>query len=242
MKRFKIDFSFFVLLAIISLSPKQNIVLKLLFCLLIHELGHLFFVFIFRYKIDHLKLSLFGFFMKLSSRHTEWLKDILLYSGGILMNVLCYVIFPDPVLRKVNLLLLLFNCLPIYPLDGFQILQTFLAYFLPYRIVLKGMSIFGMVFSAGFFIFLVYLKMDLFVLCNVIYLVILSTTYYFKEEEFFQKFLLDKALYQSSYPIRKIKFQEQWNLCFYKYHTVEIELGRKKISERDILQTKQLFE
>lgn len=242
MKRFKIDFSFFVLLAIISLSPKQTIVLKLLFCLLIHEMGHLFFVFIFRYKVAHLKLSLFGFFMKLSSHQTEWVKDILLYSGGIILNMLCYIIFPDPVLRKVNLLLIVFNSLPIYPLDGFQILQTFLSYFFPYRIVLKGMSIFGMMVSVGFFIVLVYLKMDLFVLCNVVYLVILSTSYYFKEEEFFHKFLLDKALYPSTYPIRKIKFQEQWNLCFYKYHTIEIELGRKKISEKDILQTKQLFE
>ena len=243
MKRFKIDFSFFILLAIISLSPKQDIVLKLLLCLFLHELGHLVFIWIFHYKVAALRLSLFGFFMRLDRNQTECIKDIFVYLGGILMNLACYLFIPDPTIKKVSLLLILFNSLPIYPLDGFQVIQSILSYFIPYRIVLKFMSSISLICSSILFLYLTTNRMDLFVLFNAGYLIFLSALYFFKEEKVvFQKFLLEKSLYPSTYPIRKIKLQERFNLCFYKYHTTQMVVGDKTIEEREILNTRKLFQ
>ena len=241
MKRFKIDFSFILLLGIIALSPKQFIILKLLFCLLIHELGHLFFVFLFHYKIDSLKLSLFGFFLKLTPTRTECINDIFLYLGGILFNAICFFIIPDPTIKKISLLLILFNSLPVYPLDGFNTLQSLFSYFFPYRIVLKVMGIFGMLFSLAFVLCCVGFKMDVFVICNAFYLFFYSLSYYFQEGIYFQKFMLEKTLHPFSYPLKSISFRERIEYCFYKYHTIQMKVGNKIISEEELFQLKSRF-
>lgn len=237
MKRFKIDFSFIILLAIISLSPKQSVILKLLLCLLIHELGHLFFIFLFKYKIETLKLSIFGFFLKLEHTKEEAHKDFLLYFGGIFFNLIAYLFFPDETMRKINLILIIFNSLPIYPLDGFNMTKTILSYLLPYRFVLKIMSIlslFGSVLTIGLS---VYYKMDLFILINAAYLFLLSIEYYFKEQFFYQKFLLDKKIFKRDYPLKTIKFHTNYTLYYYKYHTIQMSIGNKFLTEEELLET-----
>ncbi|MDE7384920.1 MAG: hypothetical protein K2M84_04080, partial [Anaeroplasmataceae bacterium] len=60
--------------------------MKLFLCLFIHELGHLFFITLFRYKIEKLKLSIFGFFLKLENTKEEFYKDFIIYFGGIFFN------------------------------------------------------------------------------------------------------------------------------------------------------------
>ncbi|MDE7161854.1 MAG: hypothetical protein K2N65_03735, partial [Anaeroplasmataceae bacterium] len=177
MKKFKIDFSFLILLGIIALSPKQFILLKLLFCLFIHEIGHLFFVFIFHYKIENLKLSLFGFFLKLSPTKRECIKDVFLYAGGILMNALCILIIPDASIRKISLLLILFNSLPIYPLDGFNVIHSILSYFFPYKLVLKSMGLLSVILSIGTLLICIVCRVDVFIICNSVYLFLLSLIY-----------------------------------------------------------------
>ena len=204
MKRFKIDLSFLILLGIVALSPKQSIVLKLFLCLFIHEIGHLFFIFLFRYKIDILKLSIFGFFLKLKHSKEEFYKDFIIYFGGIFFNLLCYICIPDETMRKINLILILFNSLPIYPLDGFNLIKTLGAVFFPYRYVLKIMSIISLCASSASILLSVYYKMDIFIILNVCFLFILSMEYYLKEDFFYQKFLLEKSIYKFKYPLKTI--------------------------------------
>lgn len=241
MKRFKLDFSFVLLLCIISLSPKQDILLKVLVCLLLHEIGHLFFIFLFQYKIESLKLSIFGFFLKLENTKEEFYKDVFIYSGGLLFNLMAYVIFPDEVMKKINLILIIFNSLPIYPLDGFNIFKTIFSYFFPYRIVLKMMSICSLCSSLGAIILSVYYKMDLYILFNMCYLLLFSIEFYRKEELFYKKFLLDKKIYKRKYPVKTIRFHTHFSLYFYKYHTIQMALGNKLIREEELFETKNSF-
>ncbi|MDE6241966.1 MAG: hypothetical protein K2M08_06080 [Anaeroplasmataceae bacterium] len=237
MKRFKIDYSFLLLLCIISLSPKQSIIVKLFLCLFIHEIGHLFFITLFRYKIEKLELSIFGFFLKLENTKEEFYKDFIIYFGGIFFNLILYFLIPDETMRKINLILILFNSLPIYPLDGFNIIKTSLSYFFPYRFVLKMMSIvslFGGVAGIGISI---YFKMDIFIILNATYLFFLSLEYYFKEQLLYQKFLLDKQIYKKKYPVKTIHFHTNFQNYFYKYHTIQMSIGNKFFTEEELLDT-----
>ncbi len=241
MKKFSIDFSFLILLGIIGLSPKQDILLKLILALFLHELGHILWILLFRYKIEHLRLSIFGFFLKLEHTKEEWVEDLLIYSGGILMNLICFLCVPDPVFQKINLLLLIFNLLPIYPLDGFQVIRSSMAYFMPYRLVLKGTAILSLAGSTLVFVFLILFKMDLFLIFNACYLFFLSLEYYGKSNVIFQSFLLKKTLYPYSYPLKEIQFPKNIDNSFYKYHQVNLLIGNKKVTEEELIQSKKLL-
>ncbi len=76
MKKFSIDYSFLIVLCLIALSPKQDTLVKLLIALCVHELGHLAWIGFFRYRIESLRLSIFGFFLKLDATKEELFKDI----------------------------------------------------------------------------------------------------------------------------------------------------------------------
>lgn len=240
MKRFKIDYSFLILICIIYFSPKQSILLKLVLCLFIHELGHLFFVLIFKYKIDSLKLSIFGFFLKLGNIKEEFYKDFFLYIGGILFNLFCYIFIRDETMRKLNLILILFNSLPIYPLDGFNAIKSLLSYFFPYRYVLKSTSILSLLGSVTIIFLTLYFKMDIFIILNAFYLFLISTEYYFKEDIIYQKFLLEKQIYTKKYPIKKIRFHIKFQNYFYKYHQVQMHVGPKVLTEEELLKEKSI--
>lgn len=241
MKKFSIDYSFLILLCIIALSPKQDTLLKLLAALLIHELGHLAWIGFFRYKIESLRLSIFGFFLKLDATKEELLKDIFIYYGGIFANLLCFLFIPDPVFKKINLLLLCFNALPIYPLDGFQGIRSVLAYFLPYQSVLKLTAIFSLLASILSFFLCFLFKMDLFIIFNSAYLIILSVQYFLNIKSIYASFLLKKSIYPFEYPIKRIAFPENLEACFYKYHQVEVELGNKILTEEELLISKKML-
>ncbi len=77
--------------------------------------------------------------------------------------------------------------------------------------------------------------MDVFILLNSAYLIILSLEYYFKLKAIYQSFLLRRSLYPFEYPIKRIAFPDSIEGCFYKYHQVEfmieynIKIRGKKI-------------
>lgn len=240
MKKFKFDFSFFILLGLISLSPKQHIILKLLFCLFIHEVGHLFFILLFRYRIKQLRLSVFGFFLSLDHTQEFFFKDILIYSGGILFNLLCFLCIPDATIKKMSLILICFNSLPGYPLDGFNIGKALLSYLFPYHYALNSIGIISLFCGAGLLLYSLFTKMDLFIILNACYLFILSIVYYFKKDILYQKFLLEKTIHPFSYPLRTISFRDSLSKSLYKYHTIQMRIGNKLITEEDLFLKKPI--
>lgn len=101
-----------------------------------HELGHYVVAKIYGLKIEHLTFTVLGGILKIEDANISGLKQILLYAAGIIVNLLLLFgsrYLPIPYLKKLlfnyNLLLIVFNLLPIYPLDGFQILQAILGFF-----------------------------------------------------------------------------------------------------------------
>lgn len=128
----KINYSFLALLIFSLYIGYIKYLILFMICLLIHEIGHILFIKIFDVKILGFNLSIYGCNLKLEEKQYNSLKKIfkiLIYIGGILFNLITILILKSinnfdnkNLLINMNMLLLIFNLLPIYPLDGYNIL------------------------------------------------------------------------------------------------------------------------
>ena len=109
----------------------KNITIIFTICL-IHEFGHIFFIKLFKYEINSIELLPFGGYTSVNKKINSSInKDLLIACGGIFIQViLMFIIYlcKDKIntitynlLMKYNLILIIFNLIPIIPLDGNQI-------------------------------------------------------------------------------------------------------------------------
>lgn len=128
----KIHYSVIIVL-ILALYTGTIIAFTIFFgCIILHELGHLFFIKLFKQKVNKLNLTIFGGQLDCYIGSISATKTILINSGGIMMNLIIIILsrYVDDDYRLIivnyNYLLIIFNILPIYPLDGYRILETLL--------------------------------------------------------------------------------------------------------------------
>ncbi len=99
--------------------------------ILFHELSHIIFASIFGKKIRKLKLSIAGVCVVFNnSDELKTIKKIIIYIAGPLANVILAILFIkiDFVL-EINIFLAILNLMPVYPLDGYNILKCILIFF-----------------------------------------------------------------------------------------------------------------
>lgn len=132
----------------------------ILMIVLIHELGHYAMSKLFKWRVDSIMLWVFGGVMRTEEHGNSSLREeALVIIAGPIQNVMIYIglyffsmyaILPTPVLELIlyyNTAILLFNLLPIWPLDGGKLLFVFLSSFLPYRKAYHSMIILSMITS-----------------------------------------------------------------------------------------------
>lgn len=160
-----IEFSFLLMLSFALLLGSNDICYLLLFSSL-HELGHLLSLYLVGGKAKSLKLSYYGLALKYDSELNRYKETIVLISGPV-VNLFCYLLFRD----DINLLLLILNSLPIYPIDLGRIIRLY-SY--------KLSKILSFIFVIILFVLSVYLLIKnhsislLFITC---YLIIYSINY-----------------------------------------------------------------
>lgn len=137
MKQFRIRRYFEVSPACVALlcayfyfDPAQTF-LPFLFAVTLHEAGHLLAL-----RCMHAQLHKISFHLSGAIIHTQALsyqKELLAAAAGPAVNVLCSAVFlhHDPRFALVNLLLLGYNLLPFYPMDGGRMLRALLHLLLP---------------------------------------------------------------------------------------------------------------
>lgn len=124
----KINYSFWILIIYSLFVGYFKLLLLLLLCLLIHELGHLIIIFIYRLKINCFQLSIFGGEINMDLSNISKFKLFILYSNGIIFNFLFLIIsylLGNEELIKCNILLIAINSISLFPLDGFHIFSIF---------------------------------------------------------------------------------------------------------------------
>lgn len=118
------------------------------FFITLHEIGHILMTKILKEKINKIKFLYIGINANIKNFiFLKKQKKFLILISGPIINLIMYFIFKSINLidyQIYNLALLFFNLLPIYPLDGGQILELFVedCGFIPTKIILHKLSIF----------------------------------------------------------------------------------------------------
>ncbi len=146
MKKFKISPSFFLLVLFCVLTNRIVLIFNYILALLLHELAHLFVATNCGYSLKLIKLDLFGLSVELNERIDDKDSFKINIAGPCFNLLLCLICvsFYWFVPRSFfylnqfcfcNLILAVFNLLPIYPLDGGKIFRGIIKSDKVYRIL-----------------------------------------------------------------------------------------------------------
>ena len=136
--RFRIDLKIFLFLILFYLTKQIEIYAMIMVFALIHELGHLLAGIILKMKPEKLEIMPFGepkdYNKKIKKGNKLDIKKIIVASAGPLTNLIIIIITYNLKIDMIkaimviytNFLIMIFNLLPIYPLDGGRILSGIL--------------------------------------------------------------------------------------------------------------------
>ena len=236
MKRFKIHFSFYILFLCMILSRYQILYLKLLLLIFLHELGHILVASIFKIKINRIVLTGMGLFMDAETNDLSFIKGLLFYLSGLIINLIL-LFFLKEEFKKINLFILIINLIPIYPTDGYNILNSIISYFFPYKISKYVSNYLSLILSCIIFCYFIN-KMDFLLFVMLLYLVYLSIISIRNINFDYERFLLNRYLNNFDFKTKRIHYKNNIDNMFYKYKIVEANLANKLIKEKDILKIK----
>ncbi len=92
--------------------------------ILFHELSHIIFASFYGKKIKRIKLSLAGVCVTFNNVRLSVIKNIIIYIAGPLSNLCLAILFSNiEFIFEINIFLCILNLMPIFPLDGYNILN-----------------------------------------------------------------------------------------------------------------------
>lgn len=115
------------LLAVLTANFKMYLIFMLL--IVIHEIGHLITGYFFHWKLKEIIVLPLGMISKYSNYlNTPLNEEIIVASMGIIVQLFFYLIFfkNNSDFYWCNLIIVIFNLIPIYPLDGSKIINIIL--------------------------------------------------------------------------------------------------------------------
>lgn len=184
--------------------------------IIVHEIGHVTASIIFKYKVDKIIIYPYGGLTKLDTIvNTNIYKDLVVAISGIIMQcvyfLIIYLLYSNGIIREYiyNLFLLyhksmlIFNLLPIIPLDGFKIFNLILSKFFNFNLS-NNISVFVSLCTI-----IVFLFCDLYEKNYSMVLVIgilMQNIYKFYNDinYIYNRFLLERYLYDINYKNKKI--------------------------------------
>ena len=170
--------------------------------IIVHETGHIVGAWIFKWKIDKVILLPFGGITIFKENIDKSLKqELIIALLGPLFQILFYLIFKDnATFNHYNMAILLFNLLPIYPLDGSKILNIFFNELVSFK---KShiLTIFVSVITLFFLLFKT--RINLLLLLILFFLIVEIVKEFVKHKYYFNRFLLERYLYNYNYKKRK---------------------------------------
>ena len=225
MKIIKINFVTIYFLLILFLCGYLKIGLIIFLIVIIHELGHVFFALLFHYKILNITIYPFGGITKINKDlNTPIYKELLIASGGVIFQLILFLIINYLPLSmyfksnfiKYNISILFFNLLPIIPLDGSVILNSFLNMIFSYK---KSYYIYFIISVIGIFLYLftnIWFSLNNYL---IISLFVIKTIYAWKNYKFLlNRFLLERYINKYEYKFINTK---EGNLDILKIDTYQ---------------------
>ena len=122
----KIRLSFILFLGLTLFSGFIKECSLLFLAILIHEIGHIITLKLFKQRIEYIEMTGIGFFIKTKLLNISSFKKILIYSSGIIFNLISILLLQDDIFQKISFFMICINLIPVIPLDGFQIINVLL--------------------------------------------------------------------------------------------------------------------
>ena len=208
------------------------------FLILIHETGHIIMSLFFKWDIDKIIVLPFGGMIKYNElTNRPLIEEFLIGISGVIFQYLLFLILKNIVSYRyfsfINYFIIIFNLIPIYPLDGSKILNVLFNKITTFRnsilltLILSYICI--LILSRVFFNIN---KLSIL----IIYILFKETTKLYNEKEFiFNKFLLERSLYEFKFKHKKtinsvIKMKRDYKHLF--------KINGKYITEKYYLKNK----
>lgn len=125
---FSISFLFLCLVSWFLVFDINNIALICLVSSLAHEISHILFLNLFSVKIEGVSFKVFGLSIK-KNKQLTFSKELLVLISGCFLNLIFVLVFlklNNMYVVFINLIILIFNLMPISVFDGGQILKLLL--------------------------------------------------------------------------------------------------------------------
>ena len=216
----------------------------LLLLIIVHEVGHFVAALIFNVGVDKIYIYPFGGVSKFNMPLNEsLLKEFIILLMGPLFQMICYLVIINisyfskyyNLIETYNYTILIFNLLPIYPLDGGKLLNILLSTKLSYRNSFNISIYISYLTSIIIGIFLICRNLSLNIIVIISFLFYKISIEYKKRRYIFDKFLLERYLNKYSFKRRK-KVDDINKFVRGKYHIVK--KGNKYYTEKTILENK----
>lgn len=207
----------------------------------IHEFGHIFMALIFKFKINRVNIYPFGGYTIFENDiNIPFITEFMVFIGGVLFQIIFFIIiryFIDngsyiyELIKNYNLSILLFNMLPIIPLDGSKILNIFFNKILPFKI--SHLITIYISYIAIIILFILNIKN-----LNMVLMMMLLLIFVIKEHRnhkfIFNTFLIER--YIKDIRFRKNNFVDNIKVNNMKKYAKNIFVYKNKyIDEKDIL-------
>ena len=224
LNKIKIHPMFLVFTLIFILIGRFKFILFFTLLILVHEIGHIIMSILFKWNINKIVILPFGGMIKYDKNiNTSLMEEFLVAISGVIFQYIFYSIFKDIINYKyfsfINYFIIIFNLIPIYPLDGSKILNVFFNIITTF----KNSIFFTLIISYTFILVLTFMffntsKLTIFIM----YILFRETTKLYNEkEEIFNKFLLERNLYEFRFKHKKTinsvdKMKKGYKHLFYK--------------------------
>lgn len=171
-----------------------------MFIIIIHELGHVLAALLFKWKIEKIVILPFGGLTKFNEKINRPIYEEFIIS---IMGIIFQIVFCYNLNKYYNILIIIFNLLPIHPLDGSKIINLLFNKIASF----KNSYLFTMYISylIFFFIFLfIIIYRDLILFLIFFPLLLQLNQEYKKKEIVINKFYLERYLYKFNFKKFKI--------------------------------------
>lgn len=172
----------------------------------IHELGHIVISLILKWNIESILILPFGCLIKFREKiNRPLIEEFLISISGILFQYLFYIIFKDYTSYNyfpiINYFIIIFNLVPIHPLDGSKIVNVVLNYISNFYKSLN-ITIFISYFLLGI-VSLYFLNNNRLILITFYFLIREVNRLNSSKNSIFNKFLLERYLNNFEFKRRK---------------------------------------
>ena len=191
--------------------------------IIVHELGHIIISLIFKWNIDKIIILPFGGLTKYNEIiNRPLIEEFLIAIAGIIFQIIFYLLVRSYIdykyLSFINYFIIIFNLIPIYPLDGAKVLNIFFNKITSYKKSLLFTVIISYVFIIIFS--LVFFRMNKIISFILIFLLIEVNKLYRERNALFNKFLLERYLgdfkFKKKKTINKVdKMKKDYRHLFY---------------------------